>query len=342
MASPASPPSTTPPSAKRPHSAISAPAAPGTTKATKPRVALLYLNTLLASHAAVTHTIRALLLTTTTTTTTNGTTNEPTTTPPTDTQILTAFATSPSLPAILTTLRPGSISHPPSNQTAQPQPQPQDRQATPDEHARLAEAYVRIYAAQGLPLLELAPGARELLAAMARDGVRVVVVVARGGDEEHAHAPDEDGGDDGQDGAAAVAVGLLERFGVAGLVGGVMVVSAAAAALPVDGGAVEKGEGGGAFKRVWDGMVEPWVKGGRVEELEVVVVSRAVYDLGAAKEIGARGCWVRGFGVEQRLGMGAGVEPDLVVEGLEELGAKMFAADHGELEVVELMDGDDD
>jgi hypothetical protein len=196
-----------------------------------------------------------------------------------------------------------------------------------------------MFHSEGLPLLGLADGVVEMLQGMKREGIKVVVVVGN------------------CDGMVVVAEQLLGRFGVREMVGKVVAVKETASAS----GESETGFNKGAWERV----VQPWVTGDDGDDaeagVEVVVVSRAVYDLGIAKEIGARACWVRGFEMEMEVQekMVGDVELDLMVEGLEELGEKMFEGGHvkveveevkqleevgevKEVEVVEVEDGDDD
>ncbi|KAL2262719.1 hypothetical protein VTK26DRAFT_308 [Humicola hyalothermophila] len=296
------------------------------------RVALLHLNTLLSSNAALIHTVRRFLAATahmlslSAATTTNTTTEPPTYTPETttavtDKAILAAFATSPSLQGILARLGYDT------------------NQLYPETWQEVVGRYVQIYMGEGMGKLELAGGAVEMLREMREQGVKVVILAAGGGG----------GGAGTEEKGVAVAEGMLKRFGVREMVGAVAAVPGSS-----EEGGVE-GEGEGA---AWEELVRKWIRkvdgeegvemmtekqegGGKdVVEMEVALASRAVYDLVHAKRFRAKLCWVKGSEMEEsELG---GLKPDLVVEDLDGWAEKLFGKEEPkEPEVLEV-DGTDD
>lgn len=251
-----------------------------------------------------------------------------------------------------------------------PNPDPDldlDARLPPERERRLARAYVRAFCAEGLPRLAEAAGARALLAAAAAATATATGSGAGGG------AGDGDG--DGMAVSGPIATGgvakravmtsdrvvvvsnnvaaaeqLLRRFGLREMVSEVLGDAHVYAGEP------------GRFAGVWEGvrraagLVGVAAKTGEGEEgvqeegqkaADAVVVSRAKYDLGIAKVIGARAVWVReievGGGEGEVHEADSGIE---VVKDLEELRVKLFGedartADAGSADVMEVDAGAD-
>ncbi|KAK4044125.1 hypothetical protein C8A01DRAFT_31727 [Parachaetomium inaequale] len=294
---------------KRTHSDMESEAAPPETTAPKqspqspPRVLLLHLSALLSCKQAIIHTVRAIV---------------PHVLPDndipvfTDEDVLRAFSKTPIVNKLMCELA--------------------KRNLTPEENARLVERYPRIYYQVGVPLLTLAPHAKELLEAVKRRGDIALAVVSSNPDK---------------------AVPTLITLGVGHLVDTVLKsLPAKAYSSEEDRALAPK-----LFHDNWQHEVVPWfTKRSRAAAMtttnnngpptiiiddddnddtpeinikpllpaQALLVSCCIYDLCVAKASGTQTCWIRKIDAGDEAAMRVSGMFDIVVEELDALRVKLF------------------
>ncbi|KAK4151014.1 hypothetical protein C8A00DRAFT_17528 [Chaetomidium leptoderma] len=309
---------------KRSHSSVDSEFAvpkAATSDATRPRALIIHLNALLSAKRAITSTIRKTIVEAL-----------PDRYIPemTDEAIVRAFSKTPCIQKILDFL--------------------DIRELTPEELADVSKVYRRIYISHGIPLVTLAPHAKEFLEDVKRQGDIELAVMS--------HNP-------------PLGAHMLRRLGVNELVDTILPTTTTHSQDPNSTAFSDSCWG------AWQHLILPWFNAaftanphnkkettGNLEEEgddawcaaghplqlpglawpalqpeQAIAVSCALYDLDLARVVSIKTCWIRKFGqiedeAEEAAANAAGSKFDVVLDNLGELRVMLFGDEHHHQAVV--------